>query len=166
MATQQQSRTTTKYLPIYLNDHLAGSTGGLELVKRAAGSNKGTELGTFLEGLTEEIAEDRRALEEIMDLLDVSRDKPKVLMGWATEKLGRLKLNGELFSYSPLSRVVELEGLALGIEGKRRLWVLLLEMVPDRVGPERLRDLIARAERQRDGVERFRLEAAREAMLE
>ena len=31
---------------------------------------------------------------------------------WALEKVGRLKLNGELTSYSPLSRVVELEGLA------------------------------------------------------
>ena len=31
-----------KRLSTYLNDHLAGATGGLELVKRTASSNEGT----------------------------------------------------------------------------------------------------------------------------
>ncbi len=53
-----------------------------------------------------------------MEKLQVKRDHLKVLAGWVAEKLGRLKPNGQLLGYSPLSRLVELEALALGITGK------------------------------------------------
>ena len=46
-------------------------------------------------------------------------------MGWTGEKLGRLKLNGQLLGYSPLSRLIELEGLMLGIAGKLAMWIAL-----------------------------------------
>ena len=36
------------YLAIYLNDHLAGSTAGVELARRTAHENDGSELGAFL----------------------------------------------------------------------------------------------------------------------
>jgi hypothetical protein len=153
-----------KYLAIYFNDHLGASTTGLELAKRIRGENEGTELGTFMERLVEEIAEDRRTLQEFMDLIDAGADRLKVAGGWITEKLGRLKLNGQLIGYSPLSRLVELEALSLGIEGKRVMWVTLLETQPERFGAEPLRELIARAERQRDGLEEHRRRAAREAI--
>ena len=39
-------------------------------------------------------------------------------MAWSAEKFGRLKLNGQLSGYSPLSRLEELEILALVAEGK------------------------------------------------
>jgi uncharacterized short protein YbdD (DUF466 family) len=116
---------TSQYLPIYLNDHLGGSTVGVELVQRVANGHRGTELGTFAEGLAPEIKADRDALLEIMDLLGASKDQAKVAMGWITEKFGRLKPNGELREPSPLSPLIELEGLSLGIEGKRSLWVAL-----------------------------------------
>jgi hypothetical protein len=60
--------------------------------------------------------------------------------------------------------VVELEALDLGIEGKRLLWIALLESQPERFGAERLRELIERAERQRTGVEEHRRRAARGAL--
>jgi DUF971 family protein len=154
---------TSKYLAIYLNDHLAGSMVGIELAKRAAGENQGSELGRFLSGLAEEIEADRAALREIMSELGVGEDRPKLVVAWATEKVGRLKLNGELLRYSPLSPLVELEGLSLGIEGKRLLWVALTETEAERIGAERLRELIGRAESQRAGVERHRVAVARAA---
>ena len=43
-----------------------------------------------------------------------------MVAGWVAEKAGRLKLNGSLLTYSPLSRLVELEGLSLGVEGNFR----------------------------------------------
>jgi hypothetical protein len=153
-----------KYLSIHLNDHLAGSTVALELVKRAARENEGSELGAFLNGLATEIAADRRTLVGIMSLLGVSVDHPKRALAWLAEKVGRLKLNGSLIGYSPLSPLVELETLSLGIEGKRLLWVALADSVADRIGAERLQELIARADRQRAGVEHHRLEAARRAI--
>src|SRR3954467_4732 len=128
---------TPKYLPIYLNDHLAGSTVAIELIKRAAGENEGTELGAFLVALREEIEADRNALLEVMSELGTGVDTKKRLTAWATEKAGRLKLNGELFSYSPLSRVTELEGVSLGIEGKRLLWIALRSTWGERLRAER-----------------------------
>ena len=156
---------TSKYLRIYLNDHLMGSTVGVELVRRIANEHKGEELGNFASALAREIEADRDALLDIMTTLDASKDQLKVAAGWVTEKAGRLKRNGELRSPSPLSPVVGLEGLSMGIEGKRLLWVALAETEPvaQRVGAQRLQELIARAESQRDDVERHRREFARRA---
>jgi hypothetical protein len=158
--------STSKYLAVYLNDHLGGSTTGVELVDRIAKEYAGSELGDFATGLAREIRADRETLLEIMHGLGVTPDKVKVAMGWATEKLGRLKLNGEIRDRSPLSPLVELEGMSLGIEGKRSLWLALAgtDAVGERIGSERLSELIARAERQRSAVEEQRIAAAQRAL--
>jgi hypothetical protein len=154
-----------RYLATYLNDHLGGSTGGLELARRITNQNARTELGAFMAGLTREIAEDRQTLREIMGELGVEASRPKIALGWATEKVGRLKPNGHVLQYSPLSRFIELEKLSLGIEGKRLMWVALAGApAGERIGVERLTRLTERAERQRDGVERFRVDVGREVL--
>lgn len=154
-----------KLLSIYLNDHLAGSTAGLELAKRARGSNEGSELGELLTRLVDEIEGDRESLEGIMESLEVGRDHPKVLAAWTAEKLGRLKPNGQITGYSPLSRLVELEGLVVGIRGKLGLWHALLEVAEQdpRLDVPALTRLAERAERQQGEVEQQRLLAARGA---
>jgi hypothetical protein len=155
-----------KLLGIYLNDHLAGSTVGLELAKRARGQNRNGAYGDFLDTLADEIEEDRETLKGIMDDLGIRKDPAKVAAGWIGEKAGRLKLNGQLTGYSPLSRLVELEGLALGVTGKLALWKalrLLADTEPVLDGPA-LERLIERAERQQRGLEEHRLTAAREAL--
>lgn len=151
-------------LAIYLNDHLAGSTVGVELARRARGSNEGTGLGDFLVTLTAEIEEDRDTLQDVMEAVDAGRDRLKVTGAWAGEKLGRLKLNGSLIGYSPLSRVVEVEGLRLGVEGKACLWKMLRELADPRLSGFDFDALIVRAERQRDELELHRLEAGRLAL--
>ena len=151
------------YLAIYLNDHFAGSTVGQELSKRAAGQNRGTPLGDFLQKIHEEIAEDRRVLREIMDALDVTEDHIKTIGARVGERIGRLKPNGHLLSYSPLSRLVELEGLALGVQGKASLWRALALLDDPRLEPFDLEALERRAKRQHKGIEGYRLEAARNA---
>jgi hypothetical protein len=152
-----------RLLAIYLNDHLAGATSGLELARRARGSNQGTELGHFLEALAKEIEADRESLERIMAELGIGRDRLKIAAAWGAEKVGRVKLNGSLLSYSPLSRVVELDALHLGLTGKLILWQALEDAVGPHVGGEDLAALRERAERQRAGLEPFRLAAARQA---
>jgi hypothetical protein len=158
--------TDLKLLGIYLNDHLGGSTLGVELSRRAASSNEGTELGAFLERLAGEIEEDRDTLKAIMDRLGVKEDKLKVAAGWAGEKAGRLKPNASLFSYSPLSRLVELEGLALGVEGKRSLWQVLAELDQPQLAEFDFEKLIERARSQRDELQERRLAAALDAFKE
>jgi hypothetical protein len=76
------------------------------MARRSAANNRGSDLGGFLADLAREIEEDRDSLLALMDGLGVGTDRIKVLGGWAAEKLGRLKSNGRLFSYSPLSRLV------------------------------------------------------------
>jgi hypothetical protein len=151
-----------KLLGIYLNDHLAGSVVGVELAKRAAAQNEGSELGDFLAVLAEDIEEDRNALKSIMDHVGVGENRVKVPIAWAAEKVGRLKPNGQLTGYSPLSRLVELEGLALGVTGKLALWRSLAATRSD-LGSFGLETLIERAESQRDGLEKHRVKAARDA---
>ena len=84
------------FLEIYLQDHYAGSTGGLEMAKRTANENAGTEFGGPLTRITGEIDEDRDALKRIMDRLDVSPAPVKATLAWAAEKAGRVKPNGQL----------------------------------------------------------------------
>jgi hypothetical protein len=155
-----------KLLGIYLNDHLAGSTTGIELVRRACNANQGTELGRFLAELTMEIESDRRTLQRIMDDLGIRRDPAKVAGGWLLEKAGRLKLNGQLRGYSPLSRLVELEGLALGVTGKLAVWkaLRLIADTEPALDAAELDRLIDSAEQQQRGLEEHRLGAAREAL--
>jgi hypothetical protein len=157
--------TVSKYLATYLNDHLGGSTFGVELVRRTAAENQGSELGAFLSDLATEIAADRETLKATMAELGVKPDRAKIAAGWTAEKLGRLKPNAQLRGYSPLSPLVELEGLLVGIQGKLSMWRALAE-IADTVGLDRARmeALAARAESQQAGVERHRLEVGRRAL--
>jgi hypothetical protein len=147
-------------ISIYLADHHAGSTAGFELAKRAARHNAGTRIGVALDDIVHEIAADRRALELLMQTLDAHPSAAKRAGAFLGERIARLKTNGRLFSYSPLSRVLELEGLALGILGKLALWEGLAG-VPALQGAAGLdfTDLANRARSQHDAVEECRRQA-------
>jgi hypothetical protein len=154
------------HLSTYLNDHFAGSTVGLELARRIHGENKDNAFGRRIEPLVEEIDADRKQLQQLMDALEVKRDPLKTVAGFFGEKLGRLKLNGSILSYSPLSRLVELEMLTLGVQGKLALWKTLRTTgaADAAIGPFELDRLISRAEEQAATLEELRLAAAREAL--
>jgi hypothetical protein len=147
-------------LATYLNDHAAGSTVGAELSRRAAGANDGSELGVTLGRLAAEIEEDRATLDSVMQAAGVGHDRAKQAVAWVGEKAGRLKPNGQLTGYSPLSRLIELEGLSLGIEGKRMLWISLGVIADPRLAAFDFPALAERAERQRAELEPFRQAAA------
>jgi hypothetical protein len=155
-----------RLLGIYLADHLAAATAGVELARRAARANAGTQTGDVLARLTAEIEEDRRTLQRVVAALGFSESRPKEALAWVGEKLGRLKLNGQLRGYSPLSRVLELEALSVGITGKLALWETLQAVpVPGPVpgldlGVD-LDQLAERARRQRTEVGELRAEAVR-----
>ena len=154
-----------KLLGIYLNDHLGGSAAGLALAQRCLRANRGTELGAFLEDLVREIEEDKQALIRLMVRLDLKRSAAKQVAGLLVERLGRLKLNGQLTGYSDLSRLLELEGLTIGVRGKHALWENLRAAgVQEHVPEFDLGTLIERAESQLSGLERHRLAAAAKAL--
>jgi hypothetical protein len=141
-----------RYLRIYLRDHLAGATGGVELARRTASQNQGSDFGGPLGALAAEIAEDRAQLLAIMRRLDVRPDPLKAGIAWAAEKIARAKPNGQLRGYSPLSRLVEVEALITGVSGKLSLWRNLRAHAPheSRLDPAELDVLVDRAESQLD----------------
>jgi hypothetical protein len=145
---------------IYLRDHLAGSVAALELVERAARSNETNALGEFLTSLQEEIRADQETLLGVMKTLGIAPSRVKNSLAWTVEKAGRLKLNGRLLRYSPLSRVYELETLEAGIVGKRSLWTNLQSMDDPGLAGLDLPRLVERAEAQRADVEKWRRRAA------
>jgi hypothetical protein len=151
-------------LAIYLNDHFAGAVAGAELAGRLAAQNRSdADFASPLTELAREIGEDRDTLRALMADLGVDVDHVKRIGAWAAEKLGRLKLNGRLLSYSPLSRVEELEALRIGATAKRMMWVALHELsfaatpaaVPTHGAVDRLRRLAARDELPAGGLTRL-----------
>ena len=154
--------TDNKLVQIYLNDHLAGSVAGHELAKRTQANNAATPLGDYLIELMQQIEEEQRILENLLDSFEASPDRMKQLAAWIAEKAGRLKLNGQITGYSDLSRLVELEGLCLGVEGKLSLWRSLKQVSGHypQLAVVDLDMLIERGEAQRDKLEEFRLGAA------
>lgn len=141
-------------LAIYLQDHLAGATFGVALARRARAENDRGEYGRFLATLAEELDEDRETLAALMTELGVGSDRLKTAVGWAAEKAGRMKRNGTVLSYSPVSRVVELEGLISGVNGKLALWRTLRDLAgrDRRLDGAQLDGLIGRAEHQLAGL--------------
>lgn len=153
-------------LAIYLNDHLAGATAGVELARRCRQSNTEPPLSDDLDWLVEQLLEDRRSLQRAMSLLDVSRSPWKPPLAFLAEKAGRAKLNGQLTGYSPLSRVLELEGLLAGITAKLSLWRALGQVAEQdaRLRGFGLDEMVKRAEEQREVVERHRRDAVAQAL--
>jgi hypothetical protein len=147
--------TRQKLLNIYLADHLAGAAIGQELAKRCLSNNSGTELGTYLTSFLDELDEDRSMLERVIDTVGGQPDRLKLGAAWLSEKAGRLKLNGQLRGYSDLSRVVELEGLCIGVEGKAAMWLSLKEVADNdsRLDGFDFNGLESRAKRQREQLE-------------
>ena len=163
MARTTPQRKRHDLLGIYLNDHLAGATGGVGLARRmAAAADPGSQSATVLGTLATEIAQDRVALIMMMGALGIPVRGYKVFAGWAGEKAGRAKLNGHLLTRSPLSELEETELLRLGVEGKAAGWRSLRALAERdrRLDAGRLDDLLDRAERQSDMLETLRVAVA------
>ncbi|HET7246263.1 MAG TPA: hypothetical protein VFJ07_15630 [Streptosporangiaceae bacterium] len=165
-ATGSTRQAAQGLLGIYLNDHLAGATGGVELARRVAAARREEEAGDALLRFAADVAADRATLLEIMTALGVPVRAYKVCAGWIGEKAGRLKLNGRLLSRSPLSSLEELEMMCLGVAGKAAGWRTLrvLADTDPRLDRSRLDDLIARADSQLKMLEDLRVRAARSAL--
>jgi hypothetical protein len=159
------SADPNRLLAIYLNDHLAGATLGVELARRLRSSNRDDpEFGEPLAGICGEIEADREALIRLMERLNVSRNPVKPALARLGERLGRLKLNGRLRGYSPLSRVLELEILSAGIGGKMQLWNALEQSFGESLDGFDFHALAERADQQGQQVEDLHLKAARRAL--
>jgi hypothetical protein len=143
----------------YLQDHFAGSRVGLELARRLAAKSTGGEIET----LVQEIEIDRILLKQVMESLDVEFGPVKQASAWLGGKFVQLRPANVGRNGSALGRLLELESLSLGVEGKALLWQALIELkdlIPQ-LGPVELERALIRARVQRDLLETLRLQAAR-----
>jgi hypothetical protein len=145
-------------LSIYLNDHLGGAAAGVEMAERLRANNEGTPFGGVLTQLVLEIKEDRATLENLMDRLGIERSAGKQTAGRGLERIARLRTNKALTRNAELSRLLDIEALQLGVEGKFAMWRALGEIadLDQRLGATDFDGLAERAHRQRDTLEQYR----------
>ena len=152
-----------EHLGVYLNDHLAGSTAALEIV---AELERREGPGGWPSRLRFEIAADRKDLEQLMQQTQITPSSARRAVAWLTEKLAELKTRLDDRNGGRLRRLELIEALALGIEGKRALWMALQSLAAEMPVLQTVDypRLIDRATEQRSTVEKWRLQAAEDAL--
>ncbi|SFT52619.1 hypothetical protein SAMN05660657_01342 [Geodermatophilus amargosae] len=150
MSEPVQPQRNAELLGVYLNDHLASATGGIELVCRMIGVHRGSRWEGPLQQLLDELRDEKTSLLATARALGVPVRQYKQLGVWLAEKVTRVKLNGRLLSRSPLSDLVEFEFLASGVRAKRSGFETLriVAEVDDRLDKAELDRLIDQAHRQ------------------
>jgi hypothetical protein len=152
-----------KNLDSYLNEHLAGSLGALELIDHWAEVHKDEPLGSFFLEIEKEIKADQDTLRDVMRTLHVEESKVRKAGAWAAEKVGRARLIIAGDESDSLGLVLTLEGLIMGVTGKKLLWAALdaAKLLP--VSTYNFEQLQRRAEQQVERIGAERISAIRKA---
>ena len=152
-----------KELDSYLNDHLAGSVGALELIAHWRNVHKDKSLGAFFTDLEADISADQGRLRDLMHCLGVEESKVRQAGAWAAEKVGRARFVIAGDERGGLGLVLALEGLIMGIVGKRLMWRALAALNLPKLQAFDFEELQRRAEGQIERTEAERIRAARGA---
>jgi hypothetical protein len=153
-----------KELDSYLNDHLAGSISALEVIAHWVDTHKGDPLGKFFAETEMEIKADQNTLRDIMRALGVEESKMRQAGAWAAEKIGRARLIIAGDEPGSLGLVLTLEGLIMGVTGKKLLWRALAAANLPRLNTYNFEQLQRRAEHQVERIEAERISAIGEAL--
>lgn len=157
---------TGRAMEVYLNDHLAGATLGCDLAEQIRKRHEDSRLGAVMASLAPQIDEDRQALLQLMEKMDISRNPLKQAGGWVAEKASRVKFSGAGSGESDHGALMALETLTLGVEGKVSMWKVLKAVQSDypALTSVDLDGLIERAESQHGKLGRERLAAGTAAL--
>ena len=155
-----------KDLDSYLNDHLAGSISALELIAHWVEVHKGDALGRFFVETEREIKADQDTLRDVMRTLGVEESKVRQAAAWAAEKVGRARLMIAGDEQGSLGLVLTLEGLIMGVTGKKLLWRALAAAKLPRLNSYNFEEPQRRAEHQIERLEAERIRAVSQAFTE
>ncbi len=155
-------------LATYLNDHLAGSVAGMELIDHIVKLYAGQPGERVAIHLRDAIAADRKDLDSLMARLEITQSAPRKAAAWVSEKFAELKVRVDDLHEGSLRRLELWEALSLGIEGKRLLWASLGSVVEGKseLAVINLARLEKRAEEQRRDVETMRVKAVKAAFAD
>jgi hypothetical protein len=152
----------------YLHDHLAGSSGALLLIQKLADNHDSPEAREFFVDLKKKVEADREILQDLLEKIGQDRGGLFKVAGDIAARVSGVKLLWEGIEPGKLGMFEALEMLALGVQGKRLLWVALQDVAA--WFPEWKDVPFSRLEleaiEQRDGVEIWRVEAARDVLAD
>ena len=151
-----------KELDSYLNDHLAGSVSALELIAHWVSAHKSEPLGRFFADIEAEIKADQDTLRDIMRARGIAESKVRKAGAWAAEKVGRARLMIAGDEPGSLGLVLTLEGLIMGVAGKKLLWRGLAAAKLPQLNGYNFEELQRRAEKQIERIEVERMRAVLE----
>lgn len=151
-------------LEVYLTDHLAGATAGVNLSEMAAQEHRADEHGAFFGEIASEIKADFGVLEQLIEDLRIEKSATKTAAAEIGSKMMAPKFVGG--DDDELNAFITLETLSMGVEGKVCMWKALKTVASGYPELENLDldDLIARGESQRERIESHRLEIAPQAL--
>jgi len=152
-----------KELASYLNDHLAGSVGALELLEHWAKLHEGKPLGDFFRDIEAEIRADQEKLREVMRSLGIEESNVRKAVAWVGEKAGRARLMIAGDEPGGLGLALTLEGLIMGITGKKLMCRALAAANLAPLNGYDFEELQRRAEQQIERIEAERMRAILEA---
>lgn len=136
---------------IYLRNHEAAAQAGRDLFRRASKAQRSQPWADDLRSLTSDVEDDLKSLRQMMRTLNISPDLAAGIALRLGERVARFKLNGRLLSRSPLSDLIEIEGLLDAVRAKEAGWRALRAacVLPGPLEPL-LEDLLRRVESQID----------------
>jgi hypothetical protein len=151
-------------LDVYLNDHLAGATAGLQLAQTAADEHRADEHGPFFGEIASDIKQDHETLERLVEEVATDKSAIKTALAEIGTKLMEPKFTGG--EDDELNAFITLETLSIGVEGKLCMWkaLKLVEDSNPTLASFDLDGLIERAQSQRGRLEDKRLEIAPRAL--
>jgi hypothetical protein len=151
-------------LEVYLTDHHAGATAGVNLSQMAAEEHRADEHGAFFGEIASEIKADFETLERLIDELGVGKSATKTAAAEIGSKVMAPKFVGG--DDDELNAFITLETLSMGVEGKVCMWKALktVEDAYPTLESYDLDELIARGQSQRERIEAERLEIAPQAL--
>src|SRR2546423_14196772 len=151
-------------LDSYLNDHLAGSVGALELIDHWSKLCDGKPLAKFLADLRRDVEADQETLRKLMRALGTKESSVRPAGAWVAEKISRARFAVAGNEIGGLGLVLALETIEMGITGKKLLWRALDASDLPIKGNIDFVEMEQHAEEQIARVELERMRAAREAL--
>ena len=155
-----------KELDSYLNDHLAGSVGALELIGHCARLYKGKSLGVFFADMKAQIGADQDTLRNLMHRLGIAESKARQAGAWAGEKVGRALFSLAGNEPNGVGLLLVLEGLVMGVSAKKLLWRTLSAANLPKLNDIDFEQLQRRAEDQIERVQAEQLRSGRRALTD
>jgi hypothetical protein len=159
--TRNQDAESRKHhaLIVYLREHLSGSDVAMRVVSRLGADLHGQDELLFRR-LAKEFEEDRAVVRSLLTQLGASQRSLKRVAGYASGSMLSMTAGGQP---GDLALLRTLEGLAIGVQGKRCLWRALQRLgTAPPAGGLSFTALESKAVRQWEAIERRRRDVTAE----